>query len=102
MAVEARGLRDPAVAWLDLNGIVIVSKGEGQRVVESVVAFNHPLTDRVMWEMAIVANGNAMMTGMLPRIEVILHDMAIDAPLGVTRKVAGAFAISEGKNADAA
>jgi len=102
VAMQTSGLRDAAIARLDLDGVVKVLEGEGQRMVKAVVAFDNPFFNWVMRQVAVVAAGDAVMAGMLPRIEMVLHDVAVDARLGIAAEIAGAFAVAEGKGADAA
>lgn len=52
--------------------------------------------------MAIVANGDMLVAGMLPGVEVILHDMAISAAGWIVAQITGSLAVPEREGADAA
>ena len=77
MAADAGVLRDHFVTRLDLNRVVIILRGESNRMKQAVVSFCDPLADEVVRKMAVVAGCNVVMTAVLPRIVVFLHDMAV-------------------------
>jgi len=83
MAIDAGALRHPPIARLDSDRILKSPDREGERVKKSVIDFRHPLTDRIVGKMTIVADGHMVMAAMLPRIQVPLHDVAIRTRLGV-------------------
>jgi hypothetical protein len=100
VTVKASALGYSPVASFDLNGFMEVFERKGQRVEEAVVALHDPFADRVMRQVAIVAHGDVTMAGVLPRIVVTLHDVAIGAGGRVVAEVAPAFAVTEGEGAD--
>ena len=67
---------------------------------ETVVSLRDPLSDGVMRQVTVVANGNVVMTALLPRIHVVLHDVTVDAGLGIIAEVAGPFSVPESERAD--
>ncbi|QDS94159.1 hypothetical protein FF011L_29370 [Roseimaritima multifibrata] len=101
VAIDASALRDASITRFDLNRVLIVAQGECQRVEKSVVRFSHPFANEVVGQMAVVANRDMMMTALLPRIHVVLHDMAIHTGLWVVAQIAGSVAISESEHAKA-
>jgi len=62
VARNTRALRDTLVARLDLDWILEIAHCERQRMKEAVVGFGHPFTDRVMGQVAVVADGDMMVT----------------------------------------
>lgn len=66
VAIHAGTLRDSFVTSLDLNRILVVAKRERQRMKESVICFGNPFADRVMRQVAIVADRHMMVARMLP------------------------------------
>ena len=95
VAIDAGALCYALVARLDLNWIAVATERECQRMKKSVISFGHPFADRMMWQMAIVADRDMMVAGVLPRIEMLLHRVAIDTRLRIVAEVAGALAIAE-------
>ena len=102
VAMNARSLSHAPVAGFDLDRVVEVFQREGEGVEEAVVALDDPFADRVMRQMAIVADGDMAMAALLPGVEVVLHDMTIRAAVRIVAEVAPAFAVAEGKGADPA
>ena len=97
MATDAGRLSDSSVAGLDPNWIVIVLQSERQRMKKAVVGFRHPFSNVVMWQVAIVADGNMMMTAVLPRIHMLLHDMTVNTCLWIVAQIARPFAVAKCK-----
>ncbi len=96
----ARIFRDGEIHRRYLNWLMKALRGERNRVVPSVDRFDGPLADRIMGGMAVVADGNEMMTGFYPCIEVVSHHMAVGTCLGIIREVGAASGIPEHVNAD--
>lgn len=92
---NASALSHPAIAWFDLNRVLESPRGECQGVKETVVRFGDPFADKVMWQVAVIANRDVVMTTLLPRIHVILHHMTIHAGLRVVAQIAGTLAVAE-------
>ena len=83
MAMKARILCHTTITRLDLNGLMKVVGGEGQRMKKTVVCFGDPLPEKIMRQVTIIAGCDVFVAGLHPRIEVILHHMAIRAGLGI-------------------
>ena len=52
--------------------------------------------------MAIVAHGDVLVAGMLPRVEMVLHNVAVSARIRVVAQITGALPVTESKGANAA
>lgn len=102
VAVGAGVLGDALVTRFDLDGLVIVVQSEGEGVEESVVSLGHPFADRVVREMAVVADGGVVVAGFLPAVVIFLHDMAVGAGLRFVAQVTSALPVAEGEETDAA
>ena len=100
MAIQARVLRHAPIPWLDLNRLMEVLKRERHRMKKSVVGLRDPFSDGVMRQVAIVAYRDVAMRGILPRVVVPLHDVAICTALRIIAQVARPFAIAKRKGAD--
>ena len=99
--MQARALRHAPIARFDLNGFMKVFQSECQRMKKSVVSLRDAFSDKIVREVTVIADGHMPMTGILPRVKVILHDMAVGTTLWIIAQVADALAIAKGKNADA-
>jgi len=64
-------------------------------VKESVVGFGHPLANEIMRQVAIVADCDVMVAGVLPSVEMILHHMTIDTCLGIVAQIACPFSVAK-------
>lgn len=77
VALEAGSLCYCPVAGLYAQGVRITSRREGKGVEETVVSFSDPFPNWMRAEVAVVAGGSCMVTGLLPGVEMVLHDVAI-------------------------
>jgi hypothetical protein len=102
VAVETGILHDAGVARLDLDRFVGLVGGERQRMEEAVDGLDEPLAREAVGEVAVVAGGDVVVAGFDPRVEVVLHDVAISAGVGIVGETGRAFAIAEGKKTNAA
>ena len=82
VAVQARALRHAPIPRLDLNRLVKILQRERQRMKKPVVGLGDPFADRMMRQVAIVADRHVAMAGILPRVVVVLHHVAICTPCG--------------------
>lgn len=101
VAVDARFLRYPLIAGLNLDGVVVVLEREGDRMEEAIVALRDPFPNKVMGQVAVVAGRNVMVAALLPRIEVVLHYVAVCTRSGIIAEVAGALPVAKGEGANA-
>lgn len=95
MTMQTGMLRHLAIARFNTQGIGIVVKCERQRMEEPVIRFGYPLADRIVREMAIVADRHVMMTRFLPGIVRLLHHMTVDTRFGVVTEITGPFAVTK-------
>ncbi len=100
MAIEAGVLSDFTIPRLDLNWIVVVAERESERMEKAVIRFRHVFADKVVRQMAVVANGHMMMTAMLPGVVIFLHHVAVRTALGIVAEIAGPFAIAKRERAN--
>ena len=101
VAIEARILSDAAIPGFNLDWFVKVFECERQRVTKSIVRLGQQMSDDVMWQMTVVADGNIVVTRMLPRIVVRLHDVTVRARRGVAHQIAVTLAVPKCKQPDA-
>jgi len=85
VAMTARTFSNLATALGDLNWVGKVSHREIVRMPESIPSLGPVFADEIVRGMAIVASGDVSMTALHPTIQLLLHDMAIGAGLGVVR-----------------
>lgn len=102
MTVQASVLSHAPVARLDLDRLVEIFEGKGQGVKEAIVRLGHPLSDEIVWQMAVVAPRHMVVTGILPGVVMLLHDVAVDTGLRIVAQVAGALTVAEGEDSDTA
>lgn len=77
MTMQARTLCHTLVTGFDLNGVFKVTRGERQRVKESVVCFDNPLPEGIVRQVAVIAGGDRVMAGGQPRIVMFLHHVTV-------------------------
>ena len=68
---------------------------------KAVVCLRYPLSDKVVREVAIIAYRHVTVAALLPRVEVFLHHMAVNARLRVVAQVACSFAVTESERPNA-
>lgn len=101
MASQAGVLSHPAVSRLDPNRLVEVFQRKGQRVEKTIVGLRDPLAHEMVGQVAIIADGDVPMAGILPRIVVVLHDVAIGARQRIVAQVTRTLTVAEREHADA-
>lgn len=101
MTRHASALRDPLISWFDLDRIFVIAQRERERVKEPVIRLGDPFADRMMRQVAVIADGNVMMAALLPRIHVPLHRMAVHACLRIVAHVAGTLAVAKSERPQA-
>jgi hypothetical protein len=77
VAMEAGGLRNAPIPRLDLNRLMKILQRKCQRMKKTVVRLRNPLAERVVGQMAVIADGRVAVTGVLPRIILALHNVTI-------------------------
>jgi len=76
---EAIVLEYLAVLFVNLYGFVKVLRRKGLGVVPAILSFGDIFADKIVWQMAVDAGGGRVMAGLLPRVELRGHNMAIHA-----------------------
>ena len=101
VAMNAALLQDGSVLWRNLDRFVKVLQREGDRVMPTILALSEVLADEIVGKVAVYASSDCVMTGLLPRVILRLHDVAVDANLGGVTHVRKAFGILEGEQPNA-
>lgn len=97
VANETVFLEDPGVPILDHDGLVKILERKPLRVMPSVVCLGDELRNESVRQMAVDAASGSVVTGLGPRIVLLVHDVAVGARLGLGRKIRKAFCIVEGE-----
>src|SRR5690606_32492989 len=102
VAVEARGLGDPAVDLADLDVLGVVLGRELQRVPEAVVGLVDVLVDEVVvGRVAVVAGGGVGMAALAPGVVLLVHGVALRAGGRVAAEVGHPVGVAEGEHPQA-
>lgn len=96
MALDTVVLKDGSVLAVDANRLVEVLQGEALGVPEAVLCFGKVLANKVVGQMAIDATGCCMVTGLLPAIVLLAHDMAVHAGFGIAAEIAQPLTVVNG------
>ena len=96
MALNAVDLQDVGVLLLDANRFGKILQGEGLGVKEAVLRLGDVFADEIVRQMAVDALGVRVMTGFLPTVVLVTHDVAVDAGFRITAEVRGAFRVPKG------
>src|SRR5262245_19501082 len=78
---------DTPAASLHLDRLVKFAGGKGERMKESMIGFGEIFGNEARRSMAVVASGHGAMAGFDPAIEMVLHDVAIGAGLGIVAEI---------------
>jgi hypothetical protein len=101
MAADTVLLHDFLIKLPDLNGIREIPGCESQTVVPAVQSFYDIFTDNIFWSVTTVAVGGFFMTGLVPRIKLFPHDMAVHTGFRIIKKVGTPLCIIKSKNTQA-
>lgn len=93
VTVDTSRLRHKLVATLDANRLWVILQSKRERMKKPVVRFGYPFADKVMRQMAIVANRYVMVAAHLPGVHVILHGVTIGTSFRVATQIACPFSI---------
>ena len=94
-------LQDPCIRFLDHDGLVKILQSEALGVMPAVVGFRQVLAKEIMRQMTIYANSDCVVARLLPRVVLWLHDVAVDADLGIIAHVGEPFRVQKRVAADA-
>jgi hypothetical protein len=95
MTFAAGVFRDAPAAFLDLDRVVKFAGGEGERMKKTVLGFREILRNERRRRVTIVARGDRVMAGLIPAIEMIPHDVAVGAGIGVVPEIGRTIGIDE-------
>ena len=101
MTFAAGVFRDPPAAFLDLDRLVEIARGERERMKKSVLGFSEILGDKPGRRVAIVAGRDRAVARLDPGIEMVLHDVAVGAGVGIVAEIGRALGIDEGETPEA-
>jgi hypothetical protein len=90
-------LHDCSAARRDLNGFVKILKREALGVAVAVLDFREILAQKVLRNVTVVARRDVLMCRFHPTLELVSHDVAVDARLGIVRQIRRSFGIVERK-----
>src|SRR5690348_7621564 len=79
VTADAIGLDDVLVVRRDLDRLVEILQSEGLAVPPTLICLGKVLGNEVLWQMAIDALGGLVMRRLLPRVVLVVHDVAVDA-----------------------
>ena len=100
MTFATRVFGDAKAASLDLDWFVKLARGKGERMKESVFCLGEILRDKPRRRMAVVAGRDRVMARLDPTIEMIPHDVAVRAGLGIVAQVGRALRIDKGETSE--
>ena len=100
MTFAAGIFRHAPAAFLDLDRVVKIAGGEGERMKEAVLGLREVFGHEAGRRVAIVAGGDRAMARLHPGIEMVLHDVAVGAGLRVVREIRPAVGVDEGVATD--
>ena len=106
MASQAVVLEDRRRARVELNRVVEILEREAPRVPIAVLHLRRVFADQVVRHVAIVADGDSMVAGVLPTVVLLAHEVAVYTRGRIVGEVRPAFggvkreAASAGEYAD--
>ena len=93
VTTDAVVLQRLRVMIANANRFVKVLEGEAFAMPDAVLRFGQILRNESVRGVAVVAGGDGMMAAMLPAIELLAHDMAIHAGVGIVAEVRKALTV---------
>ena len=87
-------------ALLHLDRIVKVARGEGERMKEAVFGFGEILRNESGRRVAVVAGRDRAMARLHLGVEVIPHDVAVGAGVGIVAEIRVALRVNESEAAE--
>jgi hypothetical protein len=70
-----------------------ILQGKTFRMPEAILHFGQVFWHKLVGDMTIVTGGDGMMTGLLPTIILLTHNMAVDACSGVVGEIGDSLGI---------
>jgi hypothetical protein len=102
VAIQARVLGDALITRLDLDRFREILERESKRMKEAIIRLRHPFPDRVVGQVAVVADGDMLVAGIGPRVIMALHHVTVSTTPWVVAQVTRTVTVSEREYADAA
>jgi hypothetical protein len=87
MTSHAILLQDAAILRTNHNGLMKILQSKPAGMPVAVIGLGHVFLDHVMRKVTLNARGRSVMTCLLPRIKLRLHDMTIHARLRVLAEI---------------
>lgn len=91
--MDAVGLKDLRTHGPEADRLWKVLQRETLGVPEAVLGLNKVLGDRNVWHVAVIAGRNGVMTGLLPTVVLVSHNVTVDARLRVVAQVRESFGV---------
>ena len=101
MTGQTIGLEYRAVLCVDLDRFAKILRRKRLGVVPAVFRFGDILADKIVRQMTVDTGRRRVVTGLLPRIELRRHDMAVHTSGRGSAKIRETLPVVEGKRADA-
>ena len=102
VAIEARLARDVLIHGRDSDGLREVARGERVAVPYPVDRLDRVLANEaIVRRVTIVARGNRVVGTTIPPVELLPHDVAVDACCRIVGQVRHPRGIVDGKEAEA-
>ena len=83
VTMAASGLGNPFVSRRYLNRFVKLARRKSKAMPEPVRRLRHVLTDEIMGGVTIITGGDASVASLEPSFVLLVHDVAVDARLGI-------------------
>lgn len=83
MTIQTIGVKNVSASRPDSDRFFEILQCEPLRMAIAVSHLRHPFADEIVRNMAIVAYGVGVVTGLLPTVKLITHDMAVYAGQGL-------------------
>src|SRR5262249_26988471 len=95
VALDAVLLHVSGAPRFDADRLREVLQCEPLRVPEAVLRLCQVLASKIVWDVAVVADGDGMVARLLPAVVMLAHDVAVDARLRVVAEVREALGVAE-------
>lgn len=83
VTTKTRVFHNIQTVFFNNDGIFEVLQSERRGMTEAVQGLDGIFAHDVVRKMTVIAFGHMMVRGLLPGIEIVLHDVAVDAGAGV-------------------
>ncbi len=101
MALQAIVLENPAVAFRDQDRLMKVLQCEALGMAIAVISFGDPFGQALMRQVTAHTRREAVVAGLLPGVELRLHDMAVGASCRIRAEVGEPLGVVEGEHTQA-